>query len=123
VGALAWMLSGCASWYGLRELDAVPADFPLTLGGEVGQVTVPEHGGQIAVDLAFDTAPEARAAWEALRAQAHDRGFAEVSTGTVGRRERAVLEGPEGRLELGCCPQRADRAYLVFVSWWRPTTP
>ncbi len=122
---MGWFLAliGCASWYGLRELDALPSDYPLALPGAVGQITEPATGGQIAVDLVFETEDEARAAWEALQAQVVERGFAKVDEGRVNKRDRVAFEGPRGRVEVSCCPKRADRAVLVFVSWWRPTTP
>lgn len=117
------VLVACASWYGLRELDALPPDYPLTLDGDLGQITVPADGGQVAVDLVFETEDEARAAWTALQDQVVARGFAKVDEGRVKKRDRIVYEGPQGRIELACCPTRADTAVLVFVSWWRPTTP
>ncbi len=120
MGALLWLgLLGCPSWYGLERLDALPPDFPLLLEAELGEITT-SAGGQVAVDLVFETEAEAREAWTRLAAQAEAKGFARAEEGRVGKRDRVVLSGPGGRVELGCCPTRADRAALVFVSWWRP---
>lgn len=114
-------LAACASMGGLVELDRLPADFPLALdAAEVGQITTPRTGGQVAVDLVFETEEEARAGWDALRDQALAAGFVAEGEGKVGKRDRRVFAGPAGRLELSCCPKRADTAVLVFVSWWRP---
>jgi hypothetical protein len=116
------LLAGCAQLGGLQELDALPADFPLPILVEVGVMTR-APGGQVAVDVVFDTEDEARVGWQHLRDEATARGFTELEAGRVGKRDRVVLTGPGGRLELGCCPARADRQLLVLVSWWPAARP
>lgn len=116
------LVLACAQLGGLQELDALPADFPLALSAPLGQITT-SGGGQVAVDLVFETEEEARAGWEGLREQALAAGFAQVDAGKVGKRDRVVFTGPRGRLEVSCCPKRADTAVLVFVSWWAPKAP
>lgn len=107
----------CTSWFGLEVLDEVPTDFPVTLRGEAGQVTRTE-GGHVAVDEVHTSEQEARTAWAALRAEAKARGYTNERTDRRKKREVLVLEGPEGRVELQCCAQRADRKWLVLVSWF-----
>lgn len=114
------LLAGCASLAGLKELDALPADFPLAIAGELGQITVPEHGTQVSVDVVFEEEPAARTAFAALRAQAEERGFAVASQDVVKKRDRVVLQGPKGKLELQCCAARADTRQLILISWWPP---
>ncbi|MCA9493167.1 MAG: hypothetical protein KC621_24720 [Myxococcales bacterium] len=114
------LLVGCASLGGLRELDTLPADFPLTIEGETGQITVPVGGTQVAVDVVFDEEAEARTTFEALQAQAAQQGFTVVEEGKQKKRDRVVLTGPKGKLDLQCCAARADRRQLVLVSWWPP---
>jgi hypothetical protein len=118
---MGWMLVGlvaCEALTGLDQLDAVPADFPLTIEGETGVITSPRDSEQVSLDLVFDKVDAARSAWEGLRAQAEGKGFVVVEEGKHGKRDTVVLEGPQGKLELGCCLQRADRRQLAFVSWW-----
>jgi hypothetical protein len=115
---LLWML-GCASLVGIEELPALPTDFPLTLEGEIGHVTR-SPVGQLAVDVAFSDEERARTAWNKLVTQAEARGFTVTHRGHLDKRDRVVLEGPDGKLEVACCRQRADRRQLVFVSWWAP---
>lgn len=115
------LLVGCASLGGLRELETLPPDFPLTIEGETGQITVPVGGTQVAVDVVFDEEESARAAFEALRVQAAQAGFAVIEEGKQKKRDRVVLSGPKGKLDLQCCAARADRRQLVLVSWWPPT--
>lgn len=109
----------CASLFGLEELDELPGDFPLDLPGDRGNVTQ-SPGGHVAVDAGFETEAEARAAWDALTGQGVGAGFVQGDTERRGKHEVRVLEGPGGKLELHCCPQRADRSWLVLVSWFRP---
>ncbi|MCB9679363.1 MAG: hypothetical protein H6737_29935 [Alphaproteobacteria bacterium] len=116
---LLWLVA-CASLAGLEELDALPADFPLALEGETGKITrMAGPDGQLAVDVVFDDEEHARAGYAALRAQAESRGFAFVDEHHMKKRDETVLQGPDGKLQLGCCQQRADRRWLLFVSWWK----
>lgn len=111
---------GCASFFGLRVLDELPEEFPIAIDAELGHVTTPTEGGQVSVDVVYDDAEAARAGWAELRARAEAQGFVVTEEGRVDKRDRVLLEGPEGRLELGCCPARADRRPLVLVTWWAP---
>lgn len=111
------VLSGCASLVGVDELSELPADFPLTLEGEIGHITK-SPSGKLAVDVAFRKPEAAREAWKAMQAAAEADGFETVHKGHKDKRDRVILEGPKGKLELGCCRQRADRHHLAFVSWW-----
>lgn len=113
---LLWLAS-CASLVGLEELDTLPAAFPLTISGETGHITTPPAGGQVAVDVVWETEEEARESFSALRAQAEGKGFALHREGRVDKRDQVVLEKSGERLTLGCCPARADRRRLVFVKW------
>jgi len=108
---------GCASWFGLEVIDELPADFPLEPSGEIGHITR-TRAGHVAVDEVFEDAEAARAAWETQIARATSRGFTETSRERRDKRDVAVLEGARGRLELQCCPRRADRKALVLVSWF-----
>ncbi len=108
-----WLLVSCASWFGLSELDALPTDFPLDVDVETGHITSP---------VVHDDAEVARATGIALRAQAEARGFVVAEERREKKRERVVMTGPDGRIELGCCPQRADRRHLVLITWW-PQAP
>ncbi|MEM6930118.1 MAG: hypothetical protein AAF602_24475 [Myxococcota bacterium] len=112
-------LSACASWFGLEVLDELPEAFPLTLRGPMGQVTQTE-GGHVAVDEVHDTEPEARTAWNALRAEATARGFAVTDAERRKKLEVTVLEGDNGKIELQCCARRADGQWLVLMSWFPP---
>jgi len=111
-----WLL-GCASMLGLEVLDEVPADFPLPIEAETGNITRASHG-QVSVDLAFEKKEQARSHWEHLRTTAEAKGWSVTKEGKEGKLDQVTLEGPEGRLSLGCCRPRADRQQLVFVSWW-----
>lgn len=113
---LAWWMS-CAWLVGLEELEALPPGFPLDVAAETGKITAPPEGGQVAVDAVFETADAARAGFQTLITQATERGFAERDRAVVDKRDQVVLEGPSGRVTLGCCPVRADRRHLVFVTW------
>jgi hypothetical protein len=114
-----WMaLVGCASMMGLEELEAVPADFPLTIGTDIGHVTT-LGDKQVAVDLVFRTEEDARAGWDVLSAEAAAKGFAAGETGRRKKREFRTFEGEAGKLELGCCLRRADKQWLVFATWWK----
>ena len=105
---------------GLEELESIPAEFPLAIRGEVGKITQLRDGGQVSFDLVFEGEEAAREEWRALQGKASSAGFKVTDTTPLKKRERVVLEGEAGRLELGCCPQRADRKTLVFVTWWAP---
>lgn len=113
-----WALAACAALTGLEQLEAVPEAFPLAIDGETGVITSPRDSDQIAFDLVFDEADAARAAWAGLRTQAESKDFVVVEEGKHGKRDTVVLEGPQGKLELGCCLQRADKRQLAFVTWW-----
>lgn len=106
----------CASLVGLQELDRLPSAFPLTLPSEPGIITAPPAGGQVAVDVVFPTAEAARSGFAALAEQARAKGFRQTSR-HVDKREEVVLTGDQGQITLGCCPRRADRRHLVFVTW------
>lgn len=110
-------LTACASWFGLEVIEEVPPNFPITLRGEPGQVTRTE-GGHVAVDEVHESEEAARTSWAALRAESIARGFQVTNSERRGKREVMVLEGPAGKLELQCCAQRADRKWLVLVSWF-----
>lgn len=112
-----WVWLACASWVGLEELDGPPADFPLTLTGEPGHFTRAASGA-VSVDLAFDDEALARAAADRLRAEAEGRGFRPVAETVEKKRTTTRLDGAPGRIDVGCCPQRADRRWLVLLSWW-----
>ena len=114
-----WMmvLAACASWLGLEELETVPEAFPLELAAPTGKITR-SNAGQIAVDLTFAEEADARTHWEKLRRQAEETGWKVTLEGYKDKKDRVVLQGDTGRLELACCRQRADRQHLVFVSWW-----
>lgn len=121
--------AGCAQSAGLEELTAVPADFPIVLTGETGKITRSEGAGQVAVDLVFETKPAAEAAWAALKAQVdakHWKTQAPLKGPAGGKKAKWEVEAymlPDtSRLELSCCPARADRRSLVLVSWW-PAAP
>lgn len=117
-----WLvITGCASWLGLQELEQLPAGFPLAIDGPTGKITRADSG-QVAVDLPFAEELDARARWQALREQAVASGFRVTLEGHRDKMDRITLDGTGGRLELACCRQRADRQHLVFVSWW-PTQP
>lgn len=116
---LIW-LAACASLVGIEELAALPKGFPVGLSGqELGHVTR-SPTGQVAVDVAFMDVDGARAGWNAFIADAEAKGFVVTDRGHVDKRDRVVLEGADGKLELACCAGRADRRQLVFVSWWAP---
>jgi hypothetical protein len=117
---MAWWMGcmlGCASLAGLEELEALPPAFPLEVGAPTGRITRGESG-LVAVDLLFDEKSDAVAHWTKLRTDAEASGWTVASEGRKGKRDTVVLESPQGRVELGCCLQRADRLHLVFVSWW-----
>lgn len=118
---LTLLLAGCASLYGLTELDGVPPDFPLPVETEVGHVTA-LGDRQIALDLVYPNEEAAREAWMKLRKTATNRGFERTGKGKRRKREFATFEGERGKVELACCAQRADRNWLVFVTWWKPET-
>lgn len=113
----AGLLLACASLVGIEELDELPARFPLEIAAPTGHVTR-APSGQVAVDAVYEDAAAARAGWARLVEAAEGDGFSRVEEGRVDKRDRVVLEGPRGRLQLDCCPQRADRRHLVLVSWW-----
>lgn len=116
-------LAACAALVGIDELEGVPAGFPVELEGQdLGHVTR-SPTGQVAVDVAFFDVERARAGWKTLIAEAESKGFAVTDRGHVDKRDRVVLEGPQGKLELSCCAGRADRRQLVLVSWWAPSAP
>lgn len=122
---LSLLAAGCARSAGLEELDAVPADFPIELTGQTGKITRSDGAGQVAVDLVFESKPEAEAAWTALKARAdahHWKSQPPLPGPKGGKKEKwsveAYLLPDTGRLELSCCPARADRRSLVLVSWW-----
>jgi len=117
VSLLLWLGLGCASLLGLEELDEVPDEFPLVVAAPTGKVTRAEHG-QVSVDLVFDDEAAARAHWGRLRRTAEADGWKVTGEGRQGKLDQVTLEGPEGRLVLGCCRPRVDRRQLVFVSWW-----
>lgn len=117
-GALWLWLPGCASLAGLQELEALPSTFPLSIEAPLGRITSPRGGTQISVDLVHPDEQAARSDWRALIEQATHRGLAVVEEGRVDKRDRVVLEGASGRLQLECCPQRADRQRLILISWW-----
>jgi len=112
-----WSALSCTSMLGLETLDAVPGDFPLTLTAPTGNITRAEHG-QVSVDLVYEEKTQAEAGWKALRTQAEAAGWSVVEDGKKGKVQQVTLEGPQGRIALGCCRPRADRQQLVFVSWW-----
>jgi hypothetical protein len=125
---LVLILSGCTSWMGLEELEALPPGFPLALEGETGRIARHTDGGQISVDVVFEDEAAAKAGHAALLEQAAARGFAESDRGARKKWDYIELKGEGGRLEFGCCPARADTRRLVLVSWWGtdaqgPSTP
>ena len=111
--------TGCASLMGLDELETLPADFPIAIEGEVGHITAMKDGRQIAVDAVFPSEEKAREGWQALEAAAKANGFEKKERSTRDKKERVLLQGPKGKIELACCPQRADRQWLVYVTWWK----
>ena len=117
MGPLFAILLGCPSIFGLEELDTLPPDFPLALDGDLGNITRSSGGEKVSVDIAFDTEEQAREAWESLQAQAKGRGFEPGAVVQEKNRSTQTMDSTRGRLELGCCPRRADRRYLVFVGW------
>jgi hypothetical protein len=112
-------LAGCPSWYGLTVLDALPPEFPVTPVGEPGNVTVsaPSDDGRVgtAVDLAFDEEEQARAGYDAVRAELLSEGWTEA--GPLVDAEGASFSRGAETVELSCCRARADRSKLVFVVW------
>lgn len=112
-----WGLLACQAVLGLEELEALPEGFPIEVGAPTGHITRSPQG-QVAADLVFDRPEAARARWQQLRVDAEAAGWTVVTEGHEGKRDRVVLEGAQGRLELGCCLQRSDRKHLAFVSWW-----
>ncbi len=110
------LLAACTSWVGLEEISELPSTFPLEVRGEIGHITT-NAAGVVAVDLAHPDDATAREAWNAMIVEAEGRGFTLVERGRTRKWERVTLEGPAGRLELGCCPRRADRQHLVLLSW------
>lgn len=115
------LLLGCVSWLGLEELDAMPSEFPLEVAAPTGKITRATNG-QVAVDLPFAAEEDARTHWKKLRRDAEAAGWRVTLEGYRDKKDRVLLEGTDGRLELACCRQRADRQTLVFVSWW-PAQP
>ena len=111
-------LSGCQWLTGLEELDTVPSDVPITVDASRVGVVTRSATGQVSFDLAHAKPEMAEAAFEALEKQAVEKGFERTKKLTLKKREVHVMEGPGGRLELSCCPQRADRQQLVFVAWF-----
>lgn len=117
---LAIFTLGCASSAGLEELSAIPADFPLELTGETGKITRSENAGQVSVDLVFETKSEAEKMWATLKDQAGAKHW-KTQEPLPGRRKWEVVayELPDtSRVEVGCCPARADRRHIALVSWW-----
>lgn len=112
------ILSGCTSWMGLEELQALPPGFPLELAGETGRIARHTDGGQVSVDVVFEDEAAARAGHAVLLEQAAARGFVESDRGKRKKWDYVELKGDAGRLEFGCCPARADTKRLVLVSWW-----
>jgi hypothetical protein len=120
----ALLLSGCARSAGLEELDALPEGFPLKLEGEIGNITRSKTAGQVSADLVFELEPAAREGYAGLLAQVHAKHW-KTATPSPGKRKWEVeaFDLPDqSRLELGCCPARADRRHVVLVSWW-PKSP
>ncbi len=116
--ALLLVLSGCKALTGLEELETIPADVPIEVDADrVGIITRSSHG-QVSFDLAHAKPEMAEAAFEALEKQAVEKGFERRKKLMLKKREVHVMHGPGGRLELSCCPQRADRQQLVLVSWF-----
>ncbi len=115
---LALGLGGCTSWMGLEELETLPPDFPLALDAETGRIARHTEGGQISVDLVFEDEAAAQSHLSALLAQSRVKGFTESDRGERKKWDYVELKGDKGRVELGCCPARADRKRLVLVSWW-----
>lgn len=116
------LLLACASLARLTELEELPADFPLAVDGELGRITTPQAGGQVSVDVVHPSQEAARETWKALRQQAEFKGFEVTEEGHRDKRDRVILERPSQRIELGCCRQRADRQWLVFVTAWKLPT-
>lgn len=116
--SLLWTLVGCASWFGLVELQELPEGFPLELTAPTGKITRTEDQRHVAVDQVFESEAEARAAFEALQKQAAAQGYAGGALERRDKRDVADLAGPSGRLVMQCCPRRADRQFLVLVSWF-----
>ncbi len=119
-GALS--LAGCASCMSLDELDTLPDGFPLDVAaiGEVGHITSAQTSSQVSVDVVFENKADAQAGWAALQDQAVAKGFEQTDTGARKKWDFVEMAGAPGKLELGCCPDRADRRTLVLVSWWPP---
>jgi len=117
---VALLSAGCAQSAGLVELEAVPADFPLVLEGETGKITRSEGAGQVSVDLVFENKTDATKTWEALKAQAGSKHWKTQEPIDTRRKwdVEAYMLPDTSRLELGCCPARADRRNIVLVSWW-----
>jgi hypothetical protein len=118
--APALLLAACVSWFGLTELDALPADFPAPAGPELGHVTSTASAGRVAVavDFPYDDEAVARAHYDEILAQVRAEGWAE--TGALEDPDGLRLERGEEALRVQCCARRADRRYLVMVSWTRP---
>lgn len=110
-------MAGCASWLGLEELEAMPPGFPLEVDAPTGKITRASNG-QVSVDLTFPDEGRARTHWTRLRKDAEAAGWKVTLEGHRDKKDRVVLAGEQGRIELACCRQRADRQHLVFVSWW-----
>lgn len=119
-GVVALLGSGCAWMAGLEELDAVPEGFPVEIAENTGRITVSEASGAVAVDLLFEEEDGARTRWTALRAELLAQGYTEAGEREEKKWTVASFAGPKGKVELGCCPARADRQHLVLVSWWPP---
>lgn len=120
--AVLLLAAGCAESAGLEELASVPADFPLALEGETGKITRSAGAGQVSVDLIFETGEEAAQMMASLKAQALGKPWTAQEPLPGKRRwEVDAYQLPDsGRVELGCCPTRADRRHLVLVTWWPP---
>ena len=118
--AICSALSGCAWLVGLEELHELPPDFPLPIE-QAGKITAPPGGKTVSVDSVHETEALARARFAAMREAAEGQGFVVAERGREGKRDKVVLEGQEGRLVLRCCSARADKQWLVFVTWIPPT--
>ena len=117
---VAFLAAGCASLMGLDELTELPDEFPLSLQGEFGHITTLSDGSQVSVDAVYPSEKAAREGWKALESQAESGGFQVSGTSRRDKLDRTVLDGAAGKLELGCCRQRADRQWLVYISWFKP---
>jgi hypothetical protein len=111
-------LAGCQWLTGLEELDTVPPDVPIAVDASRVGIVTRSATGQVSFDLAHAKPEMAEAAFEELEQQAVAKGFERKKKLKMKKREVHVMEGPGGRLELSCCPQRADRQQLVLVAWF-----